>query len=200
MSNHLSHTDRFTNPNPAPIESSFGFSAIELMTTLVIAMILLAIAIPSFSRMTAQNHLATTANDFVSAFGTARQTAIVKGRPVTLCAGDQSGCFASVDWSKGWLAFVDADKSGTLDADEQILFTGIARRDDVVVRGNRPIQKPVIFSPLGFASQPGGAFTAGTLRVCVPASIGQNARDLILAKSGRLRVAAHDLDGACPNP
>ncbi|MDD4965931.1 GspH/FimT family pseudopilin [Halothiobacillus sp.] len=194
MSNH------FTEPSFAPPDSSLGFTAIELMMTLIIAMILLAIAIPSFSRMTAQNHLATTANDFVSAFGAARQTAIVKGRPVTLCAGNQSGCFASVDWSNGWLAFVDADKSGTLDAGEQILFTGIARRDDVVVQGNTPVEKPIIFSPLGFASQPGGAFTAGTLRVCVPTDIANNARDLVLAKSGRLRVEAKDLNGACPWP
>ncbi len=196
----LAHIDRFTHPNPAPTDSSLGFTAIELMTTLVIAMVLLAIAIPSFSHMTAQNHLATTTNDFVSAFALARQSAVAKGRPVTLCAGDQSGCFASVDWSKGWLAFVDADKSGTLDADEQILFTGIARRDDVVVQGNTPVEKPVIFSPLGFASQPGGAFTAGTLRVCVPTDIANNTRDLVLAKSGRLRVEAKDLNGACPGP
>lgn len=194
MSNH------FTEPSFAPPDASLGFTAIELMMTLIIAMILLAIAIPSFSRMTAQNHLATTANDFVSAFGAARQTAIVKGRPVTLCAGNQSGCFASVDWSNGWLAFVDTDKSGTLDVGEPVVFTGVARRGDVVVQGNHPIQKPVIFSPLGFASQPSGAFTAGTLRVCVPASIGDNARDLILSKSGRLRVEAKDLDGACPAP
>ncbi|MDY0148177.1 MAG: GspH/FimT family protein, partial [Halothiobacillus sp.] len=87
-----------------------------------------------------------------------------------------------------------------LDADEQILFTGIARRDDVVVQGNTPVEKPIIFSPLGFASQPGGAFTAGTLRVCVPADIANNARDLVLAKSGRLRVEAKDLNGVCPGP
>ncbi|OZB74289.1 MAG: pilus assembly protein [Halothiobacillus sp. 14-55-98] len=200
MSSHLSHTDRFTHPNPVPTDSSLGFTAIELMTTLVIAMVLLAIAIPSFSHMTAQNHLATTTNDFVSAFGAARQTAIFKSSPVTLCAGDQSGCFASLDWSDGWLAFVDADKSGTLDSGEPVVFTGIARRDDVVVQGNTPVEKPIIFSPLGFASQPGGAFTAGTLRVCVPTDIANNARDLVLAKSGRLRVEAKDLNGACPAP
>ncbi|MGD9663003.1 MAG: GspH/FimT family pseudopilin, partial [Porticoccaceae bacterium] len=158
--------NHFTEPGFTPPDSVLGFTAIELMMTLIIAMILLAIAIPSFSRMKAQNHLATTANDFVSAFALARESAVAKGRSVTLCAGDQSGCFDTVDWSNGWLVFVDADKSGTLDADEQILFTGIARRDDVVVQGNTPVEKPVIFSPLGFASQPGGAFTAGTLRVC----------------------------------
>ncbi|ACX94887.1 GspH/FimT family pseudopilin [Halothiobacillus neapolitanus] len=192
--------NHFTEPGFTPPDSALGFTAIELMMTLIIAMILLAIAIPSFSRMKAQNHLATTANDFVSAFGAARQTAIVKGRPVTLCAGDQSGCFDTVDWSNGWLAFVDADKSGTLNAGEPVVFTGVARRGDVVVQGNTPVEKPIIFSPLGFASQPGGAFTAGTLRVCVPADIANNARDLVLAKSGRLRVEAKDLSGACPAP
>lgn len=196
----FAYVDRVTCSNPARSALSPGFTVIELMITLTLAMILLSLAIPAFSRMTAQNHLATTANDFVSAFALARESAITKGRAVALCAGDASGCFDTVDWSHGWLAFTDPNKNGVLDTSEHVVFTGIVRRDDVVVQGNTPVEKPIIFSPLGFASQPGGAFTAGTLRVCVPADIGENARDLVLAKSGRLRVEAKNLAGACPSP
>ena len=175
-----------------------GFTSIELMVTLTVALILVGIAIPAFSHMTAQNRLATTANDFVSAFAMARQSAVQLGAPVTLCAGDSSGCFAAVDWSRGWVAFADRDRDGSLDANERVLYTGIARRNDVHVEGNSPMQKPVIFTPMGFALQPSGAFTAGTLRVCVAAPIANNARNLVLSKVGRLRVERADYDGNCP--
>jgi len=189
-------------PHPISPHDSFrhspGFSAIELMVTLVVAMVVVGLAIPAFSRFIAQNQLATTANDFVAAFGAARQSAVQLGAPVTLCAGDDSGCFTPTDWSAGWLAFVDRDKDGSLDSGERVLYTGIARRDDVMVMGNRPLKRPVIFTPLGFATRPGGAFAAGTLRVCVSSSIENNARNLVLSKAGRLRVERADFAGACP--
>lgn len=177
-----------------------GFTSIELMVTLTVALILVGIAVPAFSRMTAQNHLATAANNFVSAFAMARQSAVQLGVPVTLCAGDETGCFDSADWSEGWVAFADRDRDGALDANERVLYTGIARRDDVDIAGNRPMQKPVIFTPMGFAIQPGGAFMAGTLRVCVTSPIENNARNLVLSKSGRLRVEQADFEGDCPAP
>ncbi len=177
-----------------------GFSAIELMVTLVVALIVVGLAIPVFSRISAQNHLATTANDFASAFTMARQSAVQLGAPVALCAGDDAGCFSDVDWSQGWLAFVDRDQDGTLDASERVLYTGSASRSDVLVAGNQVMQKPVIFTPMGFALQPSGAFAAGTLRVCVTAPIENNARNLVLSKPGRLRVEPVDFDGLCPAP
>lgn len=175
-----------------------GFTVIELMVALTVAMVLVGIAVPSFSRMAAQNHLATTANDFVSAFASARQAAIQLSKPVTVCAGDSSGCFSTVEWAHGWVMFVDDDRDGALDANERVLYTGNARRKDVHVAGNHPMQKSVIFTPQGFAVQPGGAFSAGTLRVCVTAPIDNNARNLVLSKGGRLRVDRADYAGACP--
>ena len=175
-----------------------GFTVIEMMVALTVAVILMGTAIPAFSRMSAQNHLASTANDFVSAFASARQAAIQLSKPVTVCAGDSSGCFSTVEWSRGWVMFVDDDRDGALDTNERVLYSGITRRNDVHVAGNHPMQKSVIFTPQGFAVQPGGAFSAGTLRVCVTARIDDNARNLVLSKGGRLRVDRADYAGACP--
>lgn len=179
-----------------------GFTIVELMVTLTVAMIAIGLAVPTLSRIIAQNNLATSANSFVSAFGAARQSAIQLNVPVTLCAGDSTGCHTQPnwDWSKGWLVFIDRDKDGTLDAGERILHTGMASHRGLLVQGNHPCRKPVIFTSMGFAQQPGGAFAAGTLRVCVPVNIPNNARNLILTKSGRLRVEEADFGGACPTP
>lgn len=203
MSTHFKSADSAFNKvlvTTLDAASCRGFTAIELMMTLTVALILVGIAIPEFSRMAAQNHLATTANNFVSAFAMARQSAVQLGAPVTLCAGDSSSCFATADWAQGWVVFADRDRDGLLDANERVLYTGIARRHDVRVVGNSPMQKPVVFTPMGFALQPGGAFAAGTLRICVTAPIANNARNLVLSKAGRLRVEQADFDGACPAP
>jgi type IV fimbrial biogenesis protein FimT len=185
------------------IAGVLGFTTIELMVTLTVVMVLLAIAIPSFSAISAQNRLAAATNDLAAAFSLARQTAVTRNASVALCAGDAvHGCHTSTDWdwSRGWLVFMDRDRDGVRDADESIVHEGSQSSAGVVIAGNEPMRKPIIFSPLGFATQPGGAFSAGTVRVCSPSGIQDNARDLILAKSGRVRVASVHLAGACPAP
>lgn len=62
-----------------------GFTIIELMVTLAVAAILLAIAIPSFNYLMVTNKLTTTANDIVTAINTARMTAIKRNTDVSVC-------------------------------------------------------------------------------------------------------------------
>jgi len=62
-----------------------GFTIIELMITLTVAAILLAIAIPSFNYLMVTNKLTTTANDVVTAVNTARMTAIKRNTDVSVC-------------------------------------------------------------------------------------------------------------------
>jgi len=63
-----------------------GFTLIELMITLTIAVILIAIAIPSFNYMTVSNKLTTTANDLVTALGVSRSEAIKRNVNIDLAA------------------------------------------------------------------------------------------------------------------
>ncbi|WP_082922876.1 GspH/FimT family pseudopilin [Halothiobacillus diazotrophicus] len=179
-----------------------GLTAIELMITLTIGLVLIAIAIPNFRHMTAQNALATSANHFNRALTFARQTAVSRNAPVTLCAGNAQGCFASANWNwaKGWLAFIDRDHDGVLDGGESILSTGTPFSDNVVIAGNSPFKKPIVFMPMGQGERVSGAFAAGRLRVCVPSAIENNARDLVLSISGRVRVERVDLHGHCSSP
>jgi type IV fimbrial biogenesis protein FimT len=65
-----------------------GFTIIELMITLTVAAILLAIAIPSFTYLTVSSKLTTTANDLVNALGTARSEAVK--RNAVLCVNQTS--------------------------------------------------------------------------------------------------------------
>lgn len=178
-----------------------GFTLVELTAALAVAATLLAVGLPAFRQMLASNRLATTGNALVGAFHLARQTAVMRNRPVTLCPGDAaSGCRS--DWSGGrWMQFVDVDHDGVLDAGETVLHAGAAaesRQIDILC--NRPMRRPVVFMPQGHAEQASGAFAAGTLRVCTRGNVHPNAIDLILAKSGRVRAESRDFSGDCPSP
>jgi type IV fimbrial biogenesis protein FimT len=63
-----------------------GFTIIELMITLVVAAILLAIAIPSFTYLTVSNRLTTTANELVNRLSLARSDAIKRNTLISVAA------------------------------------------------------------------------------------------------------------------
>ena len=67
-------------------ESERGFTLVELMVTLAVAIVLLAIAVPSFRQITISNQLTTAANEVVLAVNTARMEAIKRNASTQLCS------------------------------------------------------------------------------------------------------------------
>lgn len=63
-----------------------GFTLIELMVTLAVAVVLIAVAVPSFRNITISNKLTTTANDVVGAINVARMEAIRLNANTQLCS------------------------------------------------------------------------------------------------------------------
>ncbi|HVK95147.1 MAG TPA: GspH/FimT family pseudopilin [Noviherbaspirillum sp.] len=95
-----------------------GFSAIELMVVLAVAIILLAIGIPSVQAMIRHQQITTTVNDFFASIHLARSEAIQHGIRVDLVPSDGAG-----DWSKGWVIFVDGNNNQRPDKGERIVFS-----------------------------------------------------------------------------
>ena len=77
-----------TLPQQPIARGARGFTLIELMITLAVAVILLVIAVPSFRTMTISNRLTTTANDVVAALNTARMEAIKRNASTQLCSNN----------------------------------------------------------------------------------------------------------------
>lgn len=178
-----------------------GFTVIELMITLTVALVLAGIAIPAFSHLMARNRLAATSNALRGAFAAARQVAIDDDKPVALCAGDVAdGCTG--DWADGdWMVFRDKNHDAKLDGHDRVVRSGaVPEPDAVVIAGNGPMRKAVVYMPDGRAQRVSGAFAAGTLRVCIESGIDPNSVDLVLSSTGRLRMQQRDLSGQCPAP
>ena len=89
--------------NPLPR----GLSLIELLVTLSIAVVLLSVGVPSFVDMIAANTAVGYANDLLADLNYARNEAITRGLPVTVCHS-RSATSCSGTWSDGWIVFVNS--------------------------------------------------------------------------------------------
>ncbi|TWT20351.1 prepilin-type N-terminal cleavage/methylation domain-containing protein [Luteimonas marina] len=100
-----------------------GFSLIELLVTIAIVAILLAVAFPSFEGSMRSNRLATSTNELLGSVALARSEAIRNTRGGGVCAS-ADGQTCGNDWNAGWLVWTDGDAAppyGTLTAADTVV-------------------------------------------------------------------------------
>ncbi len=78
-----------------------GFTVIELIITVTIVGIVLAVGIPGFRSIVQSNRAATSVNNLVSAMNLARAEAIGRGQEVCVVP------LVAGDWSQGWQVVFD---------------------------------------------------------------------------------------------
>lgn len=184
--------DRTAVPAPAPHHRR-GFTLVELMVTIAIAAILLAMAVPSFTQLLANTREASAANSLVNAFQYARNTALRTGEPVTVCptaSASAAACSASTDWNSGW-GVIATPASGA----PVLLASGTlgARGVTVAATGGTT---PMVFTPRGLVT----GLAAGTNLFTLCDSRGSAfARSVVINVGGYVQVsrtAGEDPDGA----
>lgn len=91
-----------------------GFTLVELMVTLSILAILMAIGAPQMRAFLQKRQVAADFDNLASAIQLAKSEALKRSGNVSICplASDvgNPACAASAttDWSKGWMVFIDA--------------------------------------------------------------------------------------------
>lgn len=108
-----------------------GLTLVELMVTLAVAIILMAVGIPMFNGFADSNRATVQANSLVAALKLARSEAVNRKDTVTVCSGDGLVCGGAGDWATGWFVHTDVNESGGLDADD------VLRRWGALVDGSR---------------------------------------------------------------
>ncbi|GAB6080301.1 GspH/FimT family pseudopilin [Hydrogenophilus hirschii] len=103
-----------------------GVTLVELMVTIAVAAILLAVAVPGFRNLIVSNRLTATTNAFVAALNLARIEAVKRNARVTLCKtadpnATKPNCAASATWSQGAIVFVDRGTVGTVESGDTLL-------------------------------------------------------------------------------
>lgn len=166
---------------PSP-RAALGVTLIELMVTIAVMAVLLAVALPSFASFIRQWQQDAAVDAFVSDLRLARSTATRTSRRVALCPRKADACDTGRNWAAGWLVFSDFNQNGTLDPGEPV----IAQRD--APAGVAAMTGP---SSLGFRSNG----TLNTLTASVNIfPVGANAAipgaDIDITASGRISVEA----------
>jgi len=172
--------------------NNYGFTLIELMITLVVAVIVLTVAVPSLQDMVTSNRVATEVNSLVATLNRARSEAIKRGESVKLCASNT--CTGTGNWSDGWILFRDTDDDGVVDTGELITMSQAFDDSDTLSYKEDKlggVAKPsVLFKGDGFA------FEKGVFKLCVDGdTAAKYASSVYISATGRVRLSS-DTDGS----
>ena len=179
-----------------------GFTLIELMVTIAIAAILIAVAIPSFAPTIASNRLTANANELVTALNLARSEAVKRGVSVTIRKVDgnsstNNGSVATWNWENGWDVFTDADSDGNYEAGDILIRTYAPLQSSYTLRGNN-------FSNFIRFISSGQSNTNGSFVICnnsdgndVPEA--NTSRLIIVNTVGRVRMGLDANNDGIPN-
>lgn len=141
-----------------------GFTLLELMVTLFIAAILMAIAIPSFETLINNSRMNSAYSSLVTELNYARSEAVQRNTSVTICASsNQATCSNTNNWHLGRLVFVDVNGNGAVNAEDTLL--------KVFPRSEANISMiSAVFTNASFIvyNSNGTVNQAGTLFVCDP--------------------------------
>lgn len=177
-----------------------GFTLVELMVTVAVLAILLAIATPSFTSIINGNRLASGANELVASLQLARSEAVKRNRSVAICRStDGATCVAAAgaagDAWAGWITVVDAT--------DELLRTNTAKQplQVSVSPGIRSNVDRVVFRADGMARTAAGVLLEAQFGVCIPTTQpAENQRFVSIGGGSRISVARNDAAGACPPP
>ncbi len=175
----------------------YGFTLLELLTTVAVAVLIVGLALPSMTSVLRGNRVVADANDFIATINTARAEALNNVAQVTVCKSlDQARCDDAASWHDGWIVFVDNDEDEIRDltGTPETLIGAHAALERSNTLQSAAFANWIAFRPNGLAI--GSAGNAGTFSLCNEAGASYG-RDISVSRTGSSSVGKNAV-GACP--
>jgi type IV fimbrial biogenesis protein FimT len=177
-----------------------GFTLVELMVTLGVGAILVAVAIPNMRDFTRNNRLSGGVNDLLHSIQVARTEAIKRQNGNVVVCGTANLAVADAalvcDYAtfKGWFVFQDTDGNWQHNGAEPVIERHELLNAAVTVKTDAN-DRIVSFGPSGFANLAGARVPTATMVICDTRGVqavgaGATARALFITATGRARASA----------
>jgi type IV fimbrial biogenesis protein FimT len=159
-----------------------GFTLVELMVTIAVFALLVAIGVPTFREVALGGRLSAAANNLLASVQLARSEAIKRNLAVTLCAStDGTSCDDGADWNQGWIVH---DSTLALIQRQEALPTGFRMTQ---TGGTAELD----FQPIGIGA------SAAEITVCREEPPGSQERVVTVTAAGSVYIATA-ATGVCP--
>jgi len=171
------------------ITLSRGLTLIELMSSIAIVAILVAVGFPFVGHFYTSQRITSQVNILSAGLALTRSAAIKRNQHVVLCKSpDGSHCQRTgASWQEGWLVFVDMDHDRKRGQAERILYINGPFAEGLTLKyaafGSRHY---VAYRPSGFTR------TNGTFTLCDP----RYPESAKVMKTGRVRASSVKSDGS----
>ena len=171
-----------------------GFSLVELMITLSILAIVMALAFPSFSTLLIKQKIKSKRDELMSAFQYARTEAVTQNRPVSICPSanpwsSSPTCSGNTDWTTGWIVFYDTSLSTTPVVHTPIL-RGYPRVEGITVKYNSSGAASPNLIRYVATGMMDTAFSPGTFELSDPKNITPPRSMIISPTTGQARIGS----------
>ncbi|MEH6616960.1 MAG: GspH/FimT family pseudopilin [Porticoccus sp.] len=172
-----------------------GFTLIELMITVALVAILLALSAPYFRETITSNKIGAEANNLMASFNLARSTAARLNQPVALCkSADGVDCTTDDNWEQGWITFNDLNMDGAVDSGgvELVIQEYSPLPTGYTLRSTAQFSDLVTFLPQGNARGGSGTLDeTSSFRICATDASEEEdddkARQVFINVTGRIR-------------
>ena len=175
---------------------SRGFTLIELMVTIAVAAILIAIATPSFQKMIVNNRLSTVANELADNISFARSEAIKRNRTITFCQTDSATNTLCAAGNNAWAYWVIVQNAASADENDVIKRGVINSHNDSIQVTSSLTDNRASFNTDGLARTGSTLLNNAEFIVCAVSGVSEPIRKIQFGAASRVSITRQG--GACP--
>ncbi len=166
-----------------------GFTLIELIITIALTSILLAIGVPSFQTLTQNSRMTTVVNTIIAHLNLARSEAIKRKTKIIMCpSSDGLDCTDTMIWDEQIIMFTDNNKNGHLDPGENLIRHMNAQSKSIRITTTVG-RKKAVYDASGFSMGNNVTFTFCDMTEKI------DPKAVIVSNSGRARISPTNSQG-----